>query len=139
MNPKRRKKFEAVALLVAEGNAVDRICEIAGISRSTFFRLQRQPAFQKLTEELQSKLFVGAIEKLCLLAGKAVATLENLLDTGTEQTRLRACGLILANVGALKETAEVEVRLLALEKKIRENPVEKTPGNFGIDGNFYAN
>lgn len=114
-------KREAVALALAGGASVREASEPNGVGSRTVWRwLAEDDAFTARVQELRQELFGQAVGKLCKLSGKSADTLGTLLDSETETTRLTAARAILDSGPKLRDAADLEARLVALEKKLAE-------------------
>ncbi len=91
-----------------------------GISRTTSWRIAREPEFRARLLAARRDAIEAAEQKLCILTSKAAETLEQLVETADEPAvRLRASLSILQMIGLGTRGREAEVQREIL-KEIEE-------------------
>jgi HEAT repeat protein len=113
----RLKRGEALALALAAGRTVREACRECGISERTAYRRLEDPTFRHLVTEARSEMIKRAVGALADDAVKAADTLRNLLKAESENIRLGAARSILELGTKLRESVELEDRLVALEER----------------------
>lgn len=108
------------ALAVASGTSVREAARSSGLSERTGYRRLQDPTFRRRVSEIRA-LFLGeAVGRLSEAANEAVSTLKALLAARSEPVRLSAARAILELGPKLREQAELEERIAALERAARE-------------------
>lgn len=110
------ERDELLAALIAQGVPRSQACKRCHLSASTVQRRMQEPAFVALVAELRTRMIDKAIGRLSRVAGKAVRTLERLLESETDGIRLQAASLVLAHAVKLREHAEFTQRIERLEE-----------------------
>jgi hypothetical protein len=113
LTPKQRK---AVTALLAMGEVKAAAAE-AGISRDTLHRWLKQPAFLAAVREAEADALDELSRLLVRLGRTAVATVAKAMtDPGTPAaTKVRAADVALGRLLQLRELAQLEARVQALE------------------------
>jgi transposase-like protein len=109
---------QAAALALAAGREVKAAAQSCGVGARTLHRWRRGAAFRARLQELQAELFGLAVGRLCELTGKAADRLGELLGSKTETVALGAAKAILEAAPQLRDAAELEARLAALEQQL---------------------
>ncbi len=94
--------------------------QIARITRQTFYKWMKSPAFRDELNRQLDDFTADAIGQLKSAAGEAVQTLRGLLASESENVRLRAALGIIDQINKAKEL-EITARLDAIEKAIEGN------------------
>jgi hypothetical protein len=120
----RRKRDAELLLALAGGQTVRDAAHSAGIGERAATRRAADPAFCRRVAELRSGMVARAAGQLADGMAQAVATLRGLLRAESESVRLAAARSILEIGPRLRETAELEERLAAIESRIDAAPKE---------------
>ena len=124
----RRSADEAVLLALACGATVEAAAHKAGVSPATVYRRLKEPAFVGRLRELRADMVQRAAAMLTAAAGEAVKTLLALQkDAVPPATRLGAARAILELGTRLREVAELEQRLQALEEQVASDSGGQRP------------
>jgi len=105
------------ALAIASGTSLREAARSAGISESTAYRRLKDPAFSRRVSEIRTSFLSEAVGRLSEAANEAVSTLKALLTARSESVRLSAARTILELGPKLREQAELEERITALERQ----------------------
>jgi AcrR family transcriptional regulator len=105
------------ALAIASGTSLREAARTAGISESTAYRRLKDRAFRRRVSEIRTSFLNEAVGRLSEAANEAVSTLKALLVSGTDSVRLSAAKTILELGPRLREQAELEERITALERE----------------------
>lgn len=112
------KQRRTIAAIIASRTYEDAM-EAAGVTRQTFYKWMKAPAFRdELTRQLDD-FTAGAIGQLKSAAGAAVLALRDLLRSENENIRLRAALGIIDQINKAKEL-EITARLDAIEAQLQE-------------------
>jgi len=111
--------FIAGAATHAEG------CKRAGISRKTFYKWMREPAFKTELMKRRDQIVTDALDILKSYIGKAVDALVALLNTRNEGLRWQVANDIICHVLKLKEFNDIESRLCEVERLVLERRTYK--------------
>ncbi len=115
----RRNADEPLLLALACGATVEAAAQKAGVSPSTVYRRLGEPAFQQRLRDLRADMVQRTGGMLTAAAGEAVKTLLALQkDSVPPATRLGAARAVLELGMKVRETAELEQRLAALEEHL---------------------
>lgn len=111
---KRRRAAEA---LLATGE-VKAAAELAGISRDTLHRWLREPAFLAAVRKAEAEALDELSRWLVRLGRTAAATLDQAMrdPAAPWPTRVRAADAALARLLQVRELAQLEARVQALEE-----------------------
>jgi hypothetical protein len=116
---KTRQREQAIAALLTEKTVEDAASK-ARVSARTLKGWLADPDFAAAYRAARRQLVEGAVGRLQAAAGKAVDTLEQLLDCAHAPTRARAAlGILERSVQAV-ELTDVLTRLDAMEQALRE-------------------
>jgi hypothetical protein len=110
------KQRRALAVLL-EGQTMGAAATAAGVSPKTLYRWRHEPAFVAELRAGESELIAGALRSLTALARPAVTVAGRVLaDEGAPAgVRLRAAQTVIDALLRLKEAADLEARIAALE------------------------
>jgi hypothetical protein len=112
---------DAAALAIARGQQVKLAAKETGVGLRTLHRwLTEDQDFRRRVGELRDELFSEAVGRLSDLAGLAADTLGDLLDSNDEKVRLQACRAVLDCGIRLREAAEWQARVAAIEVFLEE-------------------
>lgn len=121
------KQLRAIQALMSE-STVERAAKTAGISSRQLRRWLELPEVQNALREAERVALDSAIRRLASLAGIAVDTLREAMESkaAVPGSRVRAADTVLSRIGNLKETMQFEDRLSEMEQEIaRLRKVEK--------------
>jgi hypothetical protein len=114
----RRKGEDALLLALACGATVDAAARQCKLCTRTVYRRLAEPRFKRRLQEVRSDMVQRTGGMLTAAAGEAVKTLLALLkDPVAGPTRLGAARAVLELGVKLRESSELEERLLALEER----------------------
>jgi transposase-like protein len=115
----RRSADEAVLLALACGATVEAAARQAGVSPATVYRRLQDAAFIRRLQRLRFDMVQRTAGALTAAATEAVRTLLELMKAPSPHaSRLGAAKAVLEIGVKLRETAELEVRLTALEEQL---------------------
>jgi primosomal protein N'' len=118
----RRNVDDTLLRALACGATHEVAAHQAGISKRTVERRMKEPEFRARLNELCSDMLKRFARTLTAASGEAIKTLLALLQpTNSQATRLGAARTILELGPKLRETAEFEERLAALEQQMTLN------------------
>jgi hypothetical protein len=116
----RRNADHSLLLALACGATIENAARSAGISESTAFRRLADPDFKRQLYDLRADMAQRTAAMLTAAGGEAVKTLLALQkESVTPATRLGAARAVLELGVKLRETAELEQRVLAVEQHLR--------------------
>lgn len=112
----------AAALALAQGRATDEAGTAGGVSGRTVRRwLAQDPDFRRDVSRLRGELLDRAIGYLAAASVDAVTTLHQSLKAEAEPVRVRAATAILSSNVTLRESVDLERRIIELETAAQEN------------------
>jgi hypothetical protein len=115
----RRNADDVLLLSLACGATVDAAAAKAGVSSATVYRRLNEENFQLRLRDLRADMVQRTGGMLTAAAGEAVKTLLALQkETIASSTRLGAARAVLELGMKVREVAELEQRLVALEKRM---------------------
>ena len=118
-NP-RKKAAEKLLLALACGATVDSAARECGVTPRTVYRRLTEPAFRQRLQRLRSDMVQRTAGTLTAASAEAVRTLVELLKpTVAHHTRLGAARAVLESGVKLRELAELEERMTALEAQLQ--------------------
>ena len=94
-------------------------CKAAGISRNTYYKWTKEPAFMAELAKRRDQVVTEALDVLKGHIDKAVAALVGLLKTKNEGLRRQTATNIIDYTLKIKEINEIEKRLDTIEEAIR--------------------
>ena len=112
----RRDELLVVALAKGESNVI--AAKLGGCSLRTVDRRLADPTFRDEVQKVRSRLVATAAGRIAGLMDSAADALRELLNSQTEAIRLSAARAVFDVALKLKECAELEDRLLAVEEKL---------------------
>jgi hypothetical protein len=113
----RRKGGAALVLALARGLSVAKAAESAGLSERTVHRRLQDPGFRQQINEVRATLVERAAGRLAGGMTAAAATLTKLLTARSETVRLGSARALLELAVKIRESVELESRILALEQR----------------------
>jgi hypothetical protein len=115
----RRSADEQLLMALACGVTVENAARQAGISPATAYRRLSNPAFRKRLTTLRADMVSRTAGTLTAAATEAVRTLLDLLkNSASPAVRLGAARSVLELGLKVREVAEMEERLAALEQRM---------------------
>ncbi len=116
----RRKLDDALVLALASGQTIRDAARTAGIGERTATRRLSEPVFRQRVEKLRSDMVCRALGKMADGMADAADKLRQLLAAKSEAVQLGACRALLELGVKLRESVELEQRLIALEQLAQE-------------------
>jgi hypothetical protein len=119
--PQQGKRQADLRLMTALacGATVEQAAAKSGLSESTVYRRLSDPAFAKQLQTMKAEMVQRTAAALTAAAMEGVKTLLELMKpSNTGPTRLGAARSVLEMGVKLRELAELEVRLAALEERV---------------------
>ena len=130
--PGRKSADQAIVVALAGGRTIAHVAKAAGVGETTVYRRLRDPEFRRRVNEARAAFTDRALGRLSAASTAAVRTLRQLLNAKSEAVRLAAARSILELGAKLRETVELEQRLLALEAHYDDTA--KTNRGTGTEG-----
>ena len=125
----KRNADHRLLLALACGASVEQAARQAGVSESTAHRRLVDPAFRQQLQALRADMVQRTAAALTAAASEAVRTLLDLLKpTVPYAARLGAARSVLELGVKLREAAELEERLAALEERLAERDRDSPRG-----------
>jgi hypothetical protein len=125
----RKGADAALIAAIASGATIRDASVTAGVAESTAYRRLRDAAFQRQVSTARGEMLARAVGMLANASTRAVITLTSLLDGESESVRLSAAKSIIELGSKLRESTELEARILELEARAAEAttpaPVER--------------
>ncbi len=112
---------EKAALLLAAGASLQAVADSCEVSDGTLRRWRKEESFRFRVAELRAEMSEEAIGLFARSAAEATAELRKLLRNRKPALRMAAAKALLELAPKFREWAEVEARLLELERQVREN------------------
>jgi hypothetical protein len=131
----RKNADAALVLALAAGNTAADAARQAGVSERTAFRRLADPGFRRRVTEARADMVSRGIGTLAAGMAGAADTLRKLLTAGTGAVQLGAARAILELSVKLRESAEFEARLAALEDSQYGQPAY-APSAAGSNGHL---
>jgi transposase-like protein len=125
----RKKNEDALLLALACGATVEAAARQCGLTDRTIYRRLSEPAFKDRLQALRTDMVARAAGMLTAAAGEAVRTLLQLEKDAPATVRLGAARAVLELGMKLREAADLEARMAALEARLAE---QDTPGPRGL-------
>jgi hypothetical protein len=113
----RRNADEALALALASGQTLRAGAAAAGVAERTATRRWADPAFRRRVGELRGELVGRALGRMADGMADAADVLRQLLAAQSESVRLGAARALLELGVRLRESVELESRLVELERR----------------------
>jgi transposase len=105
------KNEMAFAVEIARGASIAQAAKSVKISETTGYRWARKPELRKAVEDIRSTVLQVASHRLTNIVGKAVDTLERLLDSENENVQLSAARTVIDGTTKMRQLAELEQEL----------------------------
>jgi transposase-like protein len=125
----RKKNEDALLLALACGATVEAAARQCGLTDRTIYRRLSEPAFKDRLQALRTDMVARAAGMLTAAAGEAVRTLLQLQKEAPATVRLGAARAVLELGMKLREVADLEARMAALEARLAE---QDKPGPHGL-------
>jgi len=114
-------KLESLALAVAVGESVSSWSKRTGTALRTARTWSSLPETRAMVREIRARLLDRAIGKLASgSAGAEAVVLKLAAGAESEQVRLSAARAVLNDLAAMKQLADFEERLEAIERSLRK-------------------
>jgi hypothetical protein len=116
MKTRRKKNEDGLLLALACGASVDAAARQCGVAERTIYRRLEDPEFRSRLQALRSDMVRRSAGMLTAAANTAVSTLLSLQkESVADNVRLGAARAILELGMKIREIAELEIRIAALE------------------------
>ena len=123
----RKKAEDALLLTVACGASVDQAARQCGLSVRTVYRRLAEADFRRRLQALRSDMVSRTVGTLTAAATEAVRTLLELLkSSASDAVRLGAARAVLEMGLKVREAADLEERLAALEQQLAVAEASRT-------------
>jgi hypothetical protein len=116
----------AAVFALARGRSTTEAAGAAKVTDRTIRRWLDDPDFRAEVHKLRSNLLGQTVGALVDAAIEAVATLRASLTADSEPVRVRAAVAILSSVVTIRETADLEERIAALEAEAEQRDGSQT-------------
>ena len=114
------RQQQLLVALVRDAN-VQVAAQAVGVSRTTAHQWMKQPAFQEELTRQRDAILGEALANVRTHAARAVTELATLLTDPDRRLRRLACNDILDHALKIRNTEDIERRLLTLEKTIKKS------------------
>src|SRR4030042_6915529 len=109
------KTKRAIAIeALSSGLSVEKVSELASVSRACIYNWLSKEDFKKDLREKQGEYFSRLSKRITSITLKALEVLESLLNSRNESIRLRACSTALSSLSTITSLTDFEERLTAL-------------------------
>ncbi len=129
----RHSADDALALDLAAGATRDDAARKAGVSPRTVFRRLADPAFRRKVEAARAELLERTVARLASLGPDSADTLQGLLQSADEKTRLGAVRTALEFMLRGHELHTLVRQVEELRRQLEETPTDGT-GDVGTGG-----
>ncbi len=117
----KKKAEDKLLLTLACGATVESAARECGLSPRTIYRRLQEPAFRRRLQALRADMVQRTAGTLTAASAEAVRTLLELLKPKVaDTTRLGAAKAVLESGVKLRELAELEERMAALEEQMAQ-------------------
>lgn len=101
-----------------EGTTAADVMRRAGISRTRYYRLVRDPDFQAAVAQRRSEIVDAAVKRMERVLDRDVMILQTIIEDPetAAQTRVNAISVLMSQLSAWKSITNFEQRLLAIEE-----------------------
>ena len=113
------RQMRLVEALVSHAD-IQAACKVADVGRTTAHRWLKEPAFQDELTRQRDAVLGEALANVRTHAARAVTELAGLLAEQDGRLRRLACNDILAYALKIRNTEDIERRLLCLEKSLKK-------------------
>lgn len=121
-SPSFKIKDEQILPLILSGHSQQQVADILGVSKNTISKRVHRPEFAETLAQYRQSILDSVITKMTALSGKAVDTLEELLEDDNSFVRFNAASKILSmsldysvQADLLKQIEELRQKQLDLE------------------------
>lgn len=99
------------------------IMKLTGISKTKYYRLKRDPDFQRILTERRTELVKSAVMKMESYLTEDVEILQSIIrkEDTTDQVKINGINLLMSQLNTWKSTTEILDRLQALEDAQTKN------------------
>lgn len=99
------------------------IMKITGISKTKYYRLKRDPDFQKILTQRRNELIKSAVMKMESYLTEDVEILQSIIrkEDTSDQVKINGINLLMSQLNNWKSTTEILDRLQALEDAQTKN------------------
>lgn len=118
----------AAAAVIASGGSYREAGEVAGRSKRTIVRWSADPAFARLVADLRAERLSEVTGRLAEMAPRAVDVLCEAMEDDKAWVRLRAAGDVLSWSMRLRRAADLETRLVEVERRQGVRPTDDIDG-----------
>ena len=115
----RRSADETLAANLAAGRTIAESARAADVSESTIYRRLRCPTFAARVRELRGAMVASALGKLTEGMTSAASALTALVGNRNPDMRFRSAVKVIELALRVREQAEIEERLAAVERALR--------------------
>ncbi|WP_439624354.1 hypothetical protein [Gemmata sp.] len=129
MAEQRKKNEDALLLALACGATVEAAARQCNLTDRTIYRRLSEPAFKDRLQAPRADMVARAAGMLTAAAGEAVRTLLQLQKDAPATVRLGAARAVLELGMKLREVADLEARMAALEARLAD---QDPPGPRGL-------
>src|SRR5437867_3384391 len=127
-NTRFRRGDERLIVALASGASIRKAAKVCRVSQATVARRLRDPDFRREMNDVRARMVNTAIGRLAASMVAATATLRKLLKATSETVALGAARAIVEMHCRLKESAELEQRIAALEEQQSGRPADGQRG-----------
>ena len=115
--PQLSRRDEKIIVALLEQPTQEKAAAAVGISKTTLWRRQKKPEFQKALNEARREAYAQAVTRLQQGSGAAATTLLRVMTdvAAPAASRVRAAQCVLENASRGIELQDLAVRLRALE------------------------
>jgi hypothetical protein len=117
----------ALLAALAGGASIQAAAQLAGVSESTAYRRLRSRPFRRRLDRARQEMLDRALGHLSRGGTEAAITLRKLLRSEDARVKLGAAKCILESGAKVKEAAELERRIAALEEQARRRARKERP------------
>lgn len=114
----RQRRDELLVVALAKGESNVTAAKLGGCSLRTVDRRMADPTFRDEVQKVRNGLVATAAGRIAGLMDDATDALKELLDSGNEAIRLSAARTVFDVALRLKDCAELENRLSAVEETL---------------------
>ena len=114
----RKNADDALAVALAAGQTVEEAARQAGLSERTAYRRLALPGYRQRVAEARAEMVAQALGKMASNMTAAADTLRQLLTASGDNVKLGAARALLELGVKLRESVELEARLVELERRM---------------------
>lgn len=116
------RRHDVLVTALAKGESITTAAKLSGFSARTVNRRVTETAFREEVQQVRNGLVATAAGRIAGLMDDAADALRELLRSQTEAIRLSAARTVFDVALRLKECAELEGRLAAVEGRLNVQP-----------------